>query len=173
MKKYLFTIFCFVAISACAQNVTCDQLVNQGFELLGQGNFNLAIEKYRDALKINSKKLEAHYGLGVAYSAICLQSGGSCDSAINHFLEADKIKSGYRFTYRNIAICFIRNFQYEKAIEYCSKAIKQDKNDGESYFYRGFSYIKLGKKEKGCEDLKKALEMGYALAKIELEKYCR
>lgn len=156
-----------------SQNTTCDQLVSQGFDYLSHGNLDLAIVKYNEALKIDPKRLEAHYGLGVAYSAICLKDGSYCNEAIAHFLETEKIKPGYRFTYRNIATCFIKIGQYEKAIAYCNKAISQDSIDGESYFYRGVSYIHLDKKEKGCADLKQALKLGYAIAKIELEKYCK
>jgi len=156
-----------------SQNTTCDRLVNKGFELLKQGNLSLAIDKYNEALKIDPKRLEAHYGLGVAYSAICLKDGSFCNEAIKHFLEAEKIKPGYRFTYRNLATCFIKSEQYEKAVTYCNKAILQDSSDGESYYYRGVSYAHLNKKDKCCAELKQSLKLGYSIAKNELEKYCQ
>lgn len=37
-----------------SQNSQCDQLVNQGFEYLKQGNLSLAIDKYNAALKIDA-----------------------------------------------------------------------------------------------------------------------
>jgi tetratricopeptide (TPR) repeat protein len=173
MKQVLSILLLLITTTMYSQNTTCDRLVNQGFELLSQGNLSLAIDKYNEALKIEPKRLEAHYGLGVAYSAICLKDGSFCNEAIKHFLETEKIKPGYRFTYRNIATCYIKTEQYEKAVDYCNKAILQDNTDGESYFYRGVSYIHLNKKEKGCEDLKHALKLGYDIAKIELQKYCQ
>lgn len=155
-----------------SQETECDKLVNQGFEFLKQGDLSRAIDKYNEALNVNSKKLEAHYGLGVAYSAICLQDGSTCKEAIFHFLTVEEIEPGYRFSYRNIATCYIKSSQFNKAILYCDKAIKQNAKDGESYFYRGIAYAQSNNINKGCADLHKALALGYEIAKNEIARYC-
>jgi len=174
MKQVFIILLIFItATTMYSQNSQCDQLVNQGFEFLKQGNLSLAIDKYNAALKIDANKLDAHYGLGVAYSATCLQNGGYCNEAITHFLRVEKLEPGYRFSYRNIATCYIKIFQYNNAVSYCDKAIKQDPKDGESYFYRGFAYTQSNNINKGCTDLRKALELGYTMAKNELDKYCK
>ncbi len=173
MKKYLFIIFLFITANMFSQNIECDQLVNQGFEFLTQGNLNFAIDKYNEALKFDANKLEAHYGLGVAYSAICLKDGSLCNEAITHFLKVEELESGYRFSYRNIATCYIKTFQFTKAITYCDKAIEQNSKDGESYFYRGIAYNQSNNINKGCLDLHKALDLGYLIAEFEIKKYCK
>lgn len=60
---------------------------------------------------------------------------------------------------------------YDKCIMDMTKAIliKEDQN---SYFYRGLSNIKLGKKDKGCKDLSKAGELGNKEAYSEISKKC-
>ncbi len=173
MKKILIIISFFISINMYSQNTQCDQLVNEAFEYLKQGNLNLAVDKYNAALKIDANKLEAHYGLGVAYSATCLQNGGYCHEAINHFLKANEIKKGYRETYYNLGVCFIKVFNYQEAVSYLDKAIEQKNNDGEYYYNRGFAKIQLGKKDGGCKDLKKALELKFYPAQKLLNQYCQ
>jgi tetratricopeptide (TPR) repeat protein len=173
MKKILLALFCFMTTNIFSQNTECDKLVNKGFELLKQGNLSLAIDKYNEALKINPKRVEAHYGLGVAYSATCLQNGGYCDIAIKHFIEANKIKPGYRETYFNLGVCYIKSFNYKEALFYLDKAIGQKNNDGEYYYNRGYAKIQLGKVNEGCEDLQKALSLNFTPAEDLIKKHCR
>lgn len=40
------------------------------------------------------------------------------------------------------------------------------------YYWRGFIFLKMGHKEKGCEDLHKAAELSVPEAESEIEKYC-
>jgi len=172
MKQEFSILLLFITITMYSQNSQCDKLVNQGFEFLKQGNLIQAIDKYNAALKIDANKLEAHYGLGVAYSATCLQNGGYCNEAITHFLRENEIKKGYRETYYNLGVCFIKAFNYKEAITYLDKAIAQKNNDGEYYYNRGFAKIQLGKNSDGCKDLKKALELKFNPAQDLLNQYC-
>ncbi|WP_419033899.1 tetratricopeptide repeat protein [Dysgonomonas gadei] len=41
------------------------------------------------------------------------------------------------------------------------------------YYWRGFVYLKLGYKDKGCKDLHKAAELGITEAIYEIERYCK
>lgn len=149
------------------------KLADEGLELLKQQNISDAIDKYKQALKAKQDGVEAHYGLGVCYSAICIQNGNNCNEAINHFLEVEKLAKGYRNTFRNISSCYLKIFQYEKAFSYCNKAIAQDNKDGESYFYRGFAKIELGKTKEACADLQQALKLGFNDANQLLNKHCK
>ena len=106
----------------------------------------------------------------MAYSATCLQNGGYCEIAIEHFLKTNKIKSGFREVYFNLGVCYIKTFNYENALSFLNKAIEQI--DGEYYYNRGFVKIQLGRKNEGCQDLKKALELGATQAKSLKDKYC-
>ena len=64
-------------------------------------------------------------------------------------------------------------FNYQKAVSYLDKAIEQKSNDGEYYYNRGFAKIQLGKKDEGCKDLKKALELNFYPAQKLLNQYCQ
>ena len=158
MKPLFIILILFISTTFMYSQISqCDQLVKEGFDYLKQGNLSYAIDKYIAAIKINPDKIEAQYGLGVAYSATCLQNGGYCNDAISHFLKANKIKKGYREIYYNLGVCFIKIFNYKEALVYLDKAIEQKNDDGEYYYNRGFAKIHLGYNNEGCNDLKKAL----------------
>ena len=77
MKKILFITFLIsISFLGHAQNSQCDQLTNEGFEYLKQGNLSLAIDKYNAALKIDSNKLEAHMGLAWLILRLAYKMGG-------------------------------------------------------------------------------------------------
>jgi hypothetical protein len=42
-----------------------------------------------------------------------------------------------------------------------------------AFYYRGFCHRKLGKAQKGCEDWKKALELGYKEAEKNINDFCK
>ena len=49
--------------------------------------------------------------------------------------------------------------EYEKAIVYFNKAIKQYSREGEAYYIRGNTYIELGKSEEVIKDYLKSIEL--------------
>lgn len=61
---------------------------------------------------------------------------------------------------------------FNQCIEDMNKAISL-KQDSNSLFFRGLSYIKLGKTDLGCKDLKKSGELGKKDAYYEINKYCK
>lgn len=145
---------------------------DEGFTFLTQGKLIEAIEKYKQALSFNPNGLDANYGIGVCYSAICIQNGSYCMDALDHFLKVEQLAGAYRYTFRNMSTCYIKTYQYQKAIEYSSKAIRQDSKDGESYYYRGTAKIELKQTEEGCLDLQKSHALGFPEAKDKIDSYC-
>lgn len=172
MKYFFFFLFIIFATESYTQNSLYNKFVDQGLQLLKQNNVEESIEKYMQALKIDPNGIVANYGIGVCYSSFCIGSGLHCSEAVEHFLIVEKFNKGYRNIYLNMVSCYLKIYDYEKAIEYCDKAMKQDSKNGESYFYRGFAYIQSGNKKQGCKDLNKALSFGYSDAKQQIELYC-
>lgn len=62
-------------LASFAQTAKYDKLINDGVVLLQQNRIPESIEKYKQALKITPSRIEANYGIGVCYSAICIQDG--------------------------------------------------------------------------------------------------
>lgn len=59
-----------------------------------------------------------------------------------------------------------------KAIHYFSNTIKIDPNHKEAYYYRGLTYLELGKTSLACSDFKKAQTLKHPLAKNQLDNNC-
>ena len=62
---------------------------------------------------------------------------------------------------------------YKGAIVDFTDAIKIDPGYAKAYYWRGLSEIKLGEKDNGCNDLKKAKELGYKESEESINKYCK
>ena len=47
----------------------------------------------------------------------------------------------------------------------CNKAIALDSTDKNAYFLRGIAYYELDKKQKGCDDFQKSIDLGFEILK--------
>ena len=54
----------------------------------------------------------------------------------------------------------------------CEKAITLDPDNKNAYFLRGLARYELGEKEKGCQDFKKAIELGFSILRIAEQEKC-
>jgi tetratricopeptide (TPR) repeat protein len=71
----------------------------------------------------------------------------------------------------NISNVYFDARQYQKAIEYCNKAIAVDSTYAPAYYNKGACLLNLGEKVKGCLLIDKAAGMGYDLA-IKIKPKC-
>ena len=71
----------------------------------------------------------------------------------------------------NISNIYFDARQYQKAIEYCNKAIAVDSTYAPAYYNKGACLLNLGDKVKGCRLIEKAAGMGYDLA-IKIKPNC-
>jgi len=172
MKNIIF-LSLFIASNAVGQSSKYEEHVIAGLKFLQARNISAAIDEYRLALEFDSRGIDANYGIAVCYSAFCIQNGDYCIDALDHYKVVNEIASGYRNTHRNMSTCYIKTYQYKQAVDYCDKAIAQNPEDGESYFYRGYAKIELKKTEEGCTDLKRALSLGFEDAQEKLLDYCK
>lgn len=71
MKKTLIILFLFVGLmSVNAQQNNVQSLIHEGVELHDQGEYRKAIEKYNQALRLDSKAIQATYELSLSYLAL-------------------------------------------------------------------------------------------------------
>ena len=82
MKQLLTTLsFCFLSLTSFSQN-NYDQLVEEGLTALKMRSIPLALTKYKAAYQMDSTKVEANYGLGVAYAFYCHTKKTNCFSSL-------------------------------------------------------------------------------------------
>ncbi len=165
MKQVLIICSFFIATTMYSQNSTYQNKVNEGFKALVQQDITTAITNFQDAYKIDSSKVEASYGLGVAYNFFCQKAGSYCKESLYFLNKAISIDSSYRKCYYNRGCCKAALMNYKGAIDDFSFAINKYPENPMFYISRGSTYLKLNMKKEGCADIKKAAELNSPAAK--------
>jgi anaphase-promoting complex subunit 3 len=116
-----------------------------GHEALAIGDFDQAIQNFRQALKIDSRHYNALYGLGTVFlKQECL------DVAESHFLKALELNK-----YSAVLFCYLGMVQhglkrFESAIDTLNKASELDPANPQAMYQRALVYISVGKLEVRC-----------------------
>ena len=132
---------------------------NRGNALEENGQFDIAIQDYDNAIKLDPKNAKAFANRGFAYS-----SKKDFKSAIDDFTEAIKLDPNDARTYRLRASAYRETAKYDLAIQDCDQAIKLDPNDAAlAYYVRGLSKQKSGDKSGAKADIAKAKQLDPAV----------
>jgi tetratricopeptide (TPR) repeat protein len=162
--------------------------LNRGNALYENGQIDVAIKDYDQAIKNNPLSAEALSRRGFALeqkgefdlaaqdsdqaikldpqNAKAIANRGyvrshkkEFDAAIEDFNQAIKLDPNDARTYRLRASAYREKSQYDLAIQDCDQAIKLDPNDAVAYYVRGLSKQKKGDKSGGKADIAKAKEL--------------
>jgi type IV pilus biogenesis/stability protein PilW len=134
------------------------------------GEYDLALARFKKAVKLKPDFSEAYNNMGVLYS---LQ--GQSEKALECFNKAvsNILYPTPHFAYRNMGLVYFKENQTGKAIEYYLKAIESAPNYAGTYFDLGTAYEKLGRYsdaaniyEKASSLLPASLEPRLSLAKV-------
>jgi len=112
------------------------------------------IRAYRAALLINPRHTLAHFHLGVA-----LRDQVKVEEALAEFLAAVKSDARFGPAFRELANCWIKRGEYEKAIEPLEKYLSLSPDDAEGHFDLGAAMMMLHREEEGREHLRRAVEL--------------
>jgi len=86
------------------------------------------------------------------------------ENAISHFEAAIIIDDSEYSNYENAALSYFLLNQYDKATDYFKKVIDGFKvEDGKSLYYLGFIELQEGKKDEGCQKIRKAVQAEFNL----------
>src|SRR3989337_107555 len=133
-----------------------DAYGNRGIAYYHKGQHGRAIEDFNMAIQLDPNDADAYYNRGITY-----YHKGQYDRAIENFNKAIALDQNYALAYNNRGVAYDKKGQHDRAIEDYNKAIALDPNFAQAYTTRGLLYlVKLGNKEKGCSDWKKACELG-------------
>ena len=66
---------------------------------------------------------------------------------------------------------FANKLEVDKAIDDFNKIIRLEPNNGKAYDHRGYAKIQMGDKSGGCDDFKKARELGFMVGNKEGDKF--
>src|ERR1700744_1742652 len=124
MKTTLFTITLTVLVVCAFAQTNKDKveiLINRGVALNDSGKYAEAIDKYKEALKIDSLSGKAYYELSYT-----LFSSGHGKDAIPYLEKVLKLNPNDAGGYDMLGSIYDDDKQPEKAIEYYLKGIKAD-----------------------------------------------
>ena len=119
----------------------------EGNRLLDENQTELAIEAFRQAVKLNPELAEGWFQLGIAYSLLEMQmerSGEYSEPASNSKEGRTKKRSEKAF---------------EKAVETYKKWLKANPNDDAAQFNLGRTYAKLNKDEEAEDAFRQAVKI--------------
>jgi tetratricopeptide (TPR) repeat protein len=159
--------------------------LNRGNALAKNGQFDIAIRDYDQAIKDNPQSAEAFWRRGFALeqkgefdraiadydNALKLDPNNAnafanrghahshkkeFDPAIEDLTQAIKLHANDARTYGLRANAYREKAQYDLAIQDCEQAIKLDPDDAYAYYVRGLARQKRGDKSGGKADIAKA-----------------
>ena len=143
----------------------CEKLINKfpnnaflfnllGLALHGNGNYLIAIDKFKRALDLDPNFLPAKNNLANSYKAI-----GNFEKAEFYYKNVLKIKPNYIQALNNYANLKALIFDYYPAIELYNEALKIKENDETILFTLANAYHAIGKTEKTKEIVEKILRL--------------
>ena len=125
---------------------------NIGVVYQKQGNIDLAIDVYKQAIALNPNYAEAYNNLGLVY-----QSQGKTKLAVEAYQKALALNQNPAF-HNNLGIAYQIQGKLELAIEEYKKALSIQDNYA-SHNNLAIAYYNLGKKDIAIEEYKKALKI--------------
>ncbi|MBA7497843.1 Cell division coordinator CpoB [subsurface metagenome] len=120
------------------------------------GNYNKAIEAYKQAIRIDPDDAPTYYNLGLAYDQL-----GLYKDAIEANKQAIRIDPDYANAYYNLGIAYKKHGLYKDAIEAFKQAIHINPDDAFlAHMNLGLTYNSLGLYKDAIEACKQAIHIG-------------
>ena len=133
MKKYLFIIIVLIICGCTSQNNNVQELLNEGASLFQKGKYDAAIQKYNEALQIDSNNSVGYNLLGMAYRFKFNQTGTQeyKDKEIEFFKKAVTLDPKFWIAHKNLAASLYYQNRKKEAVPYLEKALELQPNDPE------------------------------------------
>jgi tetratricopeptide (TPR) repeat protein len=161
------------AISSMQTAVEQDQQYYNAFVQLGMlcaaKKNPLAVEYYKNAIKINPKSIEALYSLAKYY-----QDTEAFEKSIEAYNNLLKVESKSMNTYYNLGVIHLINLKkYNEAVNYFTTAAQINPKYVQAYYGRALSYQALGNKKQALTDFEACVNINpqFEPAVEELKKY--
>ena len=129
-------------------------------------DFPKAISDAETVLRTDENNVKANFVL-----ANCYDDLNQLDKALGYYNKALSAKVNDPSFYLRRAIVFGKLKNYDAALNDLNESTSINPNYGEAYFWKGV--VKVNQNQSPCNDLKKALDLGYSAAQQPLLKYCR
>jgi tetratricopeptide (TPR) repeat protein len=118
------------------------------------GQYQPAIDDFKEAIRIQPGYANAYYNRGLAYAKL-----GQYQQAIEDLNEEIRLQPVYADAYYNRGTAYSELGQYQRAIEDYNEAIRLKLDSVFVYYDRGVSYVKLGQYQRAIEDFNEAIRL--------------
>jgi tetratricopeptide (TPR) repeat protein len=147
------------AISSMQTAVEQDQLYYSAYMELGilcaAKKNKLAVQYYKNAIRIQPKSIEAWYDLGKCYQD--MQDWNNALATYTTLLQIDKTN---KYAHYNIGVInLMAEKKYDEAINHFSEAIKLEPKYVEAYYSRGISYQLNNNKKQAAIDFQACVDI--------------
>ncbi len=131
-------------------------------------NFSGAIADYNATIKLQPKHKLAWYNRGNTKKNLYDYKGALSD--YQHCIDLD---TNFHMAYnaKGVALFFLGD--YQESIKSFDIAIRKNPGEGNYFFNRGLSKLRLNETDEACRDLETSWGLGYSDAKNTLEAYCK
>ncbi|WP_374552511.1 tetratricopeptide repeat protein [Flavobacterium sp.] len=124
MKKIILLLILTYCFTSYSQTNTFEKLKNEAFELLINKEYNKALIKINEAIKLNSNNADAFYCRGNINEAKNLLS-----SALSDYLKATKINPKHKDATSKCAIIYGKQKDMPNFCKYSKKACELGSDD--------------------------------------------
>ena len=141
-----------------------------GDSFFRQKNYQLAIESYSNAIKLERSFSKAYLGRGIVFNKL-----QDYDSAQKDFLEAINLGMRNSLIYQLLGDVNFNTKNYQQGITYYELAIKYSEKDeyaATAHYWRGYSFLKMNSIDDACADFKIAYKLGGEIYEKTYKKYC-
>jgi tetratricopeptide (TPR) repeat protein len=166
MKKLLFSlalifsVFCLCSASVFSADVSeVDKELKSGILSLKIGDYEDALESFRNALYLDPINADAYYYLGKTYAEM-----QEFPEAVSNYQKALKLNPELTKTYFQLGVAYYNLKQYSLALESFSLAEQYSPDDAMAYYYKGATYYGMKRYYKSVEPFAKVRELDPMLA---------
>ncbi len=142
---------------ALAQDTVTEQareLKDEGNRFLKEKKYYEAIEKFKEAVRINPNYFAAYNNMGNAYHGLKQYS-----NALPNYQKAVELRPDIALVQSNLGNCYVNLNRYEKGITILIKAVNLEKNNAGIYENLASAYDKMGDGYYVIEFTKKAKKL--------------
>jgi tetratricopeptide (TPR) repeat protein len=128
----------------------------------------VAIQYYKNAIRIVPNSTEAWYAIGKFY-----QDSGDWENAITTYKALIAARSHNKYASYNLGVIYLVNLKkYQLALEHFTEAVQQDPNYTEAYYGRGVTYHALKDDKQAMDNYQQCLRINpdYKPAQMELKQ---
>jgi tetratricopeptide (TPR) repeat protein len=128
----------------------------------------IAIQYYKNAIRIVPNSTEAWYAIGKFY-----QDAGDWENAITTYNALISARTQNKYASYNLGVIYLVNLKkYQLALEHFTEALKIDPNYVEAYYGKGVTYHALGDEKQAMDSYQQCLRINpdYKPAQMELKQ---